>query len=214
MIPVALFARVSSRTQDYSRQVTDLKAVAEKNKWHIVSTITATVSGSKRKRKDRADLDQLIALAKAGKIKKVLISEVSRLGRRSAETYLLLEELTELGVSIYAHNYGLETLLSNGKRNPAASLIFVIFNEQARSEVELLSERIRSGQAEAKRQGKHIARPKGSLKSTAQLKADYPKVIKYLKEGTYTIREMATLAGVAAGTVMKVKKAMAAEIKN
>lgn len=105
-------------------------------------------------------------------------------------------------------------MLPNGKRNPAASLIFVIFNEQARSEVELLSERIRSRQAEAKRQGKHIALPKGSLKSTAQLKADYPKVVKYLKEGTYTIRETAKLAGVACGTVMKVKKAVAAEIKS
>jgi len=100
----------------------------------------------------------------------------------------------------------METLLANGKRNPAASLIFVIFNEQARTEVELLSERIRSGQAEAKRQGKHIGRKSGSFKSIEQIKSEYPKVIKYLEAGTYTIREIAQLAGVANGTVMKVKK--------
>jgi DNA invertase Pin-like site-specific DNA recombinase len=205
MIPVALFARVSSNTQDCSRQLADLSSVANRNSWLVVSTITTTVSGSKKRRSEREDINQLIALAKGQKIKKVLITEVSRLGRRSSETYMLLEQLTELGISIYVHNYGMETLLANGKRNPAASLIFVIFNEQARTEVELLSERIRSGQAEAKRQGKHIGRKSGSFKSIEQIKSEYPKVIKYLEAGTYTIREIAQLAGVASGTVMKVK---------
>ena len=206
MIPVALFARVSSNTQDCNRQLADLSSVANRNGWLVVSTITTIVSGSKKRRSEREDINQLIELAKARKIKKVLISEVSRLGRRSSETYMLLEQLTELGISIYVHNYGMETLLANGKRNPAASLIFVIFNEQARTEVELLSERIRSGQAEAKRQGKHIGRKSGSFKSIEQIKSEYPKVIKYLETGTYTIREIAQLAGVANGTVMKVKK--------
>lgn len=205
MIQVALFARVSSNTQDCKRQLADLSSVANRNGWLVVSTITTTVSGSKKRRSEREDINQLIELAKARKIKKVLITEVSRLGRRSSETYMLLEQLTELGISIYVHNYGMETLLANGKRNPAASLIFVIFNEQARTEVELLSERIRSGQAEAKRQGKHIGRKSGSFKSIEQIKSEYPKVIKYLKAGTYTIREIARLAGVASGTVMRVK---------
>ena len=206
MIQVALFARVSSNTQDCKRQLADLSSVANRNGWLVVSTITTIVSGSKKRRSEREDINQLIELAKARKIKKVLITEVSRLGRRSSETYMLLEQLTELGISIYVHNYGMETLLANGKRNPAASLIFVIFNEQARTEVELLSERIRSGQAEAKRQGKHIGRKSGSFKSIEQIKSEYPKVIKYLETGTYTIREIAQLAGVANGTVMKVKK--------
>ncbi len=212
MIPVALFARVSSNTQDCNRQLAELSSVADKNNWAVVSIITTTVSGSRKKRSERSDIDELLNLAKERKIKKVLISEVSRLGRRPSETYNLLEELTELDVSIYVHNYGMETLLANGKRNPAASLIFVIFNEQARTEVELLSERIRSGQAEAKRQGKHIGRKTGSFKTAKQIKLEYPKVIKYLEAGTYTIREIAQLAGVASGTVMKVKN-IASEIR-
>jgi len=130
MIPVALFARVSSNTQDCNRQLAELSSVADKNNWVVVSIITTTVSGSRKKRSERSDIDELLNLAKERKIKKVLISEVSRLGRRPSETYTLLEELTELDVSIYVHNYGMETLLANGKRNPAASLIFVIFNEQ------------------------------------------------------------------------------------
>ncbi|MFN8407569.1 MAG: recombinase family protein [Sphingobacteriaceae bacterium] len=208
MVPVVLFARVSSTTQDPSRQLADLQLVADKNNWVVISTMAITVSGSKKNRIERNDIEQLVELVRARKIKKVLITEVSRLGRRSAETYLLLEELTALGVSIYIHNYGMETLLANGKRNPAASLIFMIFSEQARMETELLAERIRSGQAEARRQGKHIGRKEGSTKSTEQLKADYPKVIKYLTAGTYSIREIAQLAQVAKGTVMKVKKTL------
>lgn len=208
MIPVVLFARVSSLAQDPNRQLADLQLVAQKNNWDVVSTIAITMSGSKKNRSERSDIDQLVTLAKEKKIKKILITEVSRLGRRSAETYLLLEELSELGVSIYIQNYGMETLLPNGRRNPAASLIFVIFSEQARMETELLSERIRSGQAEARRQGVHIGRKAGSCKSVAKLESEYPKVIKYLKSGTYSIREIAQLAQVAPGTVMKVKRSL------
>lgn len=208
MIPVAIFARVSTELQDNSRQISDLQAVADRNNWKVIATITAKISGYRKSRKERKDLDQLIELAQAKKIKKVLITEVSRLGRRPAETYSLLEELTEHGVSIYSHNYGLETLQPNGKRNPAASLIFMIFSEQARTEIELLSERIRSGQQEAKRNGKHIARPKGSVKTKEKLFSDYPKIVKYLKEGNNSIREIAKLCDVANNTVMKVKKAL------
>lgn len=40
-----------------------------------------------------------------------------------------MEAITESGVSIYAHNLGLETLLVNGKRNPVASIVIAVMIE-------------------------------------------------------------------------------------
>ena len=205
-IPVALLVRVSSKHQDYERQVSDLTKVCERENWQIAEIISSKISGSKVGREFRKDIDRLMELCQSGKVKKVLICEVSRLGRRPAENYQLLEHLSEMGVSIYAHNYGMETLLATGKRNPAASLIFLIFNEQARTEVELLSERIVSGQNEARKKGKNIGRPFNTHKSQEQLFIQYPQVVKYLKQNELSIRQIAKLCDVVPNTVMKVKR--------
>lgn len=42
MIPVALFVRVSTKEQDYSRQVADLTAYAYKQGYHIAHIIHET----------------------------------------------------------------------------------------------------------------------------------------------------------------------------
>ena len=71
----------------------------------------------------------------------MLVTEFSRLGRRRSETPALVEAITEAGVSIYAHNLGLETLLANGKRNPVASIVIAVMIEIDAMETERLSER-------------------------------------------------------------------------
>ena len=40
-----------------------------------------------------------------------------------------MEAITEAGVSIYAHNLGLETLLANAKRNPVAGIVIAVMIE-------------------------------------------------------------------------------------
>ena len=70
--------------------------------------------------------------------------------------------LEELGVSRYWHQKGGETLLANGKRNPAAEIMFALLAEMARAEREALSERIKSGLEGAKCKGRTLGGPKGS----------------------------------------------------
>jgi DNA invertase Pin-like site-specific DNA recombinase len=48
----------------------------------------------------------------------VMVSEVSRLGRRTFEILKVLEIVTEKGINIYVHNFKIDILLSDGKRNP------------------------------------------------------------------------------------------------
>lgn len=50
-------------------------------------------------------------------------------------------------------------------------------------ETERLSERILSGLAQARRDGKQLGRPKGTVKQQEQLLSDYAGVVKDLKNG-------------------------------
>lgn len=115
--------RRPGKEQDYARQVADLTAQAERQGYEIVHIIHETGSATKRSNVDRPELDNLLDLCQRKLIRKVLVTEFSRLGRRRSETPALMEAITQTGVSIYAHNLGLETLQANGKRNPVAGIV-------------------------------------------------------------------------------------------
>lgn len=205
-IPVALFVRVSTKSQSYDRQLADLQAVAGRQGLQVLHIISETGSATKRRNVDRPEVGQLLELCKSGSIKKVLVTEFSRLGRRRGETARLLEEITEMGVSVYAHNLGLETLQPNGRRNPVASIVLAVMTEIDAMETERLSERISSGLDQARREGKTLGRPTGSTTSDQALLAKYPGVVKDLKAGL-SIRQIAAIRQVSKGTVESVKKA-------
>lgn len=205
LIPVAILVRVSTRKQETDRQISDLKAVAESKGWRVVEVIREQITGSTRLREA---LQAVIALAEAGRIKKVLVHEVSRVARRNSVAHDFLERLEEAKVSLYWHAQGIETLLDNGKRNPAAGIMFALLAEMARAEKETLVERINSGLAEARRKGKTLGRPVGSTMDGGELLAKHADIVRGLRAGK-PIRDVAAITGKGASTVKRVKKAMA-----
>ena len=68
-------------------------------------------------------------------------------------------------------------------------------------------QRILSGLAEARRRGKQLGRPKGSVKQQEQLLSEYAGVVNDLKAGL-SIRQIAAIRQVSTDTVQRVKKAM------
>ena len=56
---VAIFVRVSTKSQNYDRQVSDLTKHADRMGWTIVSIIQEVGSATKRKNVDRPELEQL-----------------------------------------------------------------------------------------------------------------------------------------------------------
>ena len=203
---VALFVRVSKQSQDYERQITDLTRAANEQRWHIHTVIAEKVSGAAMK-ENRTAITKLLHLAKQRTITKVLVTEISRLGRRTGDVLNVIETLFEYGVSVYAHNYRLETLTPDGKRNPVAALLFTFLAEFARLDRETLVERIHSGLEQARRRGKTLGRPSGTTKSEEQILKDYPRVVRCLKQGL-SLRQAAKVAEVSVNTVRKVKAAM------
>ncbi|WP_455564859.1 recombinase family protein [Akkermansia biwaensis] len=205
-IPVALFVRVSTNGQNNERQIRDLSKVAEERDWQIVEIIEEKISGA-TKSEERKGVQRLLALAKEGKIKKVLVTEISRLGRNTYQAISVVKELEKRQVSLYWQNQNMETLLENGKRNPAASLVFVILSDLAETERETMLERINSGIQAAKAKGIHCGRPKGSHESQEAFLSKYAKVIKDLEDGI-SVRKVMKIHEVSNFTVMKIRKTL------
>ena len=196
-----IFVRVSKREQDYQRQLEDLRALAKTQNLEIVAEIAEKISGAKSNQ-ERDGVQELLKLAQKGIIQKVLVQEVSRLGRSTVEVLKVLEELTSLQVSVYVQNFGFETL-KNGKRNPIAQFMFTLLAEFARMERETLRERILSGMEEARRQGKHLGRPDGSLENKDTFLKKYPSVVRNLRQGI-SVRKTAKICDTSINTVRKV----------
>ncbi len=206
-IPVALFARVSKEAQDFGRQLVDTQRHADRSGRVVVATIAEKLSGSRNSRAKRPDLDQLYALARAGQIKEVLVTELSRLGRRARETRKVVEDLGDWGVSVFALNIQLGYLLPDGKVNPMARLVMTVLMEVDEMETERMGHRIRSGQAVAFAAGAQKGRPEGTTQDAAKLLAKYAKVVKLLQQGL-VVRDVAASAGCSTNTVLKVKNAL------
>jgi DNA invertase Pin-like site-specific DNA recombinase len=77
-----IYARVSSTngTQDYQRQINDLTGFANNNQMVIDSVFAEKISGAK-KNQDRQELMKMIDYVNSNQIDKVLVTELSRLGR-------------------------------------------------------------------------------------------------------------------------------------
>ena len=169
----------------------------------MVEVLEETVSG-RADQSEQSSLHRAEDLARTGKIKKVLVHEVSRVARRVSLVHSFVEMLESYGVSLYWHAQAIETLLPSGKRNPAAGIMLAVLAEMARAETETPRERINSGLAEARRKGVTLGRPKGSGISTPAFLAKHRDVAKLLREGQ-SLRNVAKITGKGISTVQLVK---------
>jgi DNA invertase Pin-like site-specific DNA recombinase len=206
-VPVVILVRVSTNRQESDRQISELTSYAEKKDYQVVEILQETISG-RADESERSGLHRAAELAAERKIQKVLVHEVSRLARRNSIVHRFVETLEEANVSLYWHAQGIETLLPSGKRNPAASIMLALLAEMARSEVETLSVRIKSGLEEARRKGRKLGRPQGTVLEKKELLSKHRDVVRQLKAGQ-SIRNAAKISGKGASTVQRVRAAMA-----
>jgi len=209
-VPVAILVRVSTQRQETARQVTELEEYARQKGYAVIEVCRETVSG-KADEDQREGLKRAAALAAEGKIKKVLVHEVSRLARRNSVAHKFVETLEESGVSLYWHAQGVETLLPSGKRNPAAGIMLALLSEMARAEVETLSERIKSGLAQAKKNGTKLGRRAGSAVTASQFLKNHADIVRQLRDGQ-SVRNTAKITRKGGSTVQRVKIALAAAV--
>jgi putative DNA-invertase from lambdoid prophage Rac len=190
---VALYTRVSTTDQSCERQVAELTAFAERSNFDIVAVVKETASGAKN---DRAERKVILDLARKRKIDLVLVSELSRWGRSTADLRSTIQDLADRQVAIRALNGpDLDIYTAQGK------LMLNLLAAISEFERDLLQERIKSGIAHARskgtKSGKAIGRP--VFNRTER--------VRRLLAGGRSIRSIAAELGISKTTVMKVKAA-------
>ena len=201
---VVIYARVSTSTQDYTRQITELRNYAWKQNYKIVKEFSEKISGGK-KIEERAAIKELLDFVKSNNVEKVLVYECSRLSRRQLDFLFIIEQLTEARVSLYILQNGLETLLPDGRPNPIANLCFGIIAEFNNLEKHLIRARMASGYEHHRASGGRVGRKEGYRKSEEDYRTHYDREITLLQKGN-TLADVRAITGTSINTLRKLKE--------
>ena len=204
---VVILARVSTNKQDYDRQITELTDYCNRVGWEVANVFANKVSGAKAV-EERTEIVDMIEYVRTNAIRRVVVLEISRLGRNTLEALKVIQTLNENGVSLYIKNYNLETLSPDGKPNPVASLITTILLEIASMERLTIQERMASGRdkyiAKCRETGVKMGRPSSYRKSDEEYKEQYSKEISLLRKGI-SLRNIYAITGTSVGTLRKLQ---------
>ena len=203
MVKAVIFARVSTSVQEYDRQVNELTMLANANGWSVESVFAEKISGAKANT-ERTELLSMINYIEVNHIDKVLVTELSRLGRDTLQVLEVIELLNSKGISLYIQNYNIETLTKEGKVNGMSQFLITILAEVARMERKTIRERVESGYKNFRANGGKVGRKVGYQKSESMMKEQYTEEIKLLKKG-YSLRNISKLTGTSINTIRKCK---------
>ena len=207
MEKVVILARVSTDKQEYERQINELTEYCRKMNWQVEKVFANKISGAV-KNEEREEIVELIEYVKSNDICRVVCLEISRVGRNTLEALKIIQTLNENGVSLYVKNYNLETLDSDGKVNPVASLICTILLEVASMERLTIKERMASGRKQyidrCRRDGVKMGRPSTYRKSDEEYKRQYQREISLIRKGL-SLSNISAITGSSINTIRKIK---------
>jgi DNA invertase Pin-like site-specific DNA recombinase len=195
---IAIYVRVSSRQQDTRSQEPDLKRWIEAYADLPVVWFRDKFTG---KTMDRPGWRKLEADMIAGKVAKIVVWRLDRLGRTAAGLTALFED-------ILRRNIGFESLRDKiDLSTPAGRLMANVLASVAAYENEVRSERIRAGQAVARANGKTWG---GSQKGRRiKVSTEQTHTIRRLKDEGEKIAAIARATGLSRPTIYSVLSAPA-----
>ena len=200
---VCIYARVSTQGQDYERQLSELREYASKMNYEIVKEFSEKISGAKNIAERQALVD-LLDFAAANRIDKVLVYECSRISRRAIDFLQVIEQLTQMKVSVYILQNGLETLMADGSVNPIAQLVLGIIGQFNSMERSLIRSRMESGYNHFRSLGGKVGRKEGYRKSDEEMRAQYGREMSLLRKGL-SLRNVQSITGTSVNTLRRVK---------
>lgn len=200
---IILYYRVSTSAQDYSHQQAALRKYAKTHHYEIVKEFGEKISGGK-KIEERAAIRELLDFVKTNKVDKVVVYEASRLSRRQIDFLSIIEQLTDLGVSLYILQNGLETLLPDKTPSPIANLVLGIMSQFNSLEKTLIRARMSIGYEHHRASGGSVGRKVGYRKSEDEYRLTYDREIALLSKGN-TLKDVRAITGTSINTLRKLK---------
>lgn len=201
-----IYARVSSVSdrQNTARQVADLNRYAALSGMEVVSTFEEHISGAK-KNDERPVLCECLDYCEANNVGTLLLSELSRLGRNVWEVQENVRRCIASGLNVYFQKEQFSLFMADGKENPFTAIFVAVIGTCAQMERDNISFRLNSGRAQYIAKGGKLGRKAGSTESPEQVLEKYPAVVKLLRQGKLSMRQIAKVAECSLSTVQKVK---------
>ncbi len=205
MTKAVIFSRVSSEgnRQDNQRQINELKEYAQKMGYDIVKVYEEKVSGFK-KNEDREVFSRMLEEVGELDVDKVLVWELSRIGRSVIQSLQNIQLLSDRKISIYIKNFNLETLNEDKTPNPLSMFMVQILFSVANMESQLTKSRMVSGYRNHLKNGGKVGRKMGSIQTDEECIEKYRDVLKLLKRGL-SLRQISGLTKKSTNTIMKVR---------
>lgn len=150
---VALYMRVSTKSQTNLNQFKALRKMAIALDWDIVGVFWDRKSGKKETK--RPSYNKMLKLIRSRTIDMVAVWSLSRAGRSTGELIDLLDnELRPNKVAFYSKTESIDTNTTSGR------MLFKILAALAEFERELTVERVLSGLERARAEGKQLGKPR------------------------------------------------------
>lgn len=195
---VAVYARVSTRDRDQNPE-TQLMPMRE-YVHRLGDTLVEYVDqASATDLPHRTAWRQLLEDARLRKIDLILVWRMDRAFRSVLHAAQTLEQLKHWGVGLKSlQEAWLDTT------SPMGEMMYYITIAYAQLERSLISERVKAGMDRARREGKHVGRPK--ITDDPAKARRVQKAVEAVRSGTLSYRAAARQAGVALSTLQKALK--------
>ena len=150
---------------------------------------------------------KLTNLINEGKVKEVVVEELSRLGRNTIDTLTTLKSFEKKGINVVVRGMGNFHSMIDGKKNPIWNLITSVMSSLYELERENILERTEMGRKMYVMNGGKLGRKVGSVENRKEfLQKDKTKKIVSLLEKGKSVRDISSRLGVSTKTIVKVRK--------
>jgi DNA invertase Pin-like site-specific DNA recombinase len=185
MSKIVAYIRASTDKQDTKNQKLEILEYARKNNLKIDEFIEIIMSSRKSSKERR--VDELVQKLKI--FDTLIVTELSRLGRSTAEVVSLINELIKQNIRVIVINQNLDI----SKQDINSKIIVTLFSLFAELERDIVSIRTKEALAMRKSQGFKLGKPKGIIQKS-KFDKDLDKIKELLKVGL-SVRKIAKFLG-------------------
>jgi DNA invertase Pin-like site-specific DNA recombinase len=196
---IVLYTRVSTLEQNPDRQLTNSK------EYDYVLTDYCSGSIPLYERPKGSEVKKMID---SGTLKKLVIHDVTRIGRNTLDVLTIWSDLTQRGIVIECKNPTLRNINEDGTVDKFSELMLSILSTMSQFEKSLIRERQMEGIKIRKEKGLYGGRRIGTTDTTERFlkKKRSQDILNYLNKGTYSYSEISLILSTSTTTVSKVKK--------
>lgn len=183
MAQTLAYIRVSDNKQDVKNQRHEILEAARLKNLKIDDFVSITMTSRKSAAQRR--VDEILTRLQQGDT--LIVTELSRLGRNTAEIILLVNGLVQRGIRLIA----LKQQIDLTDHDMSSKIIITVFSLLAELERDLISMRTREALAAKKGQGITLGKPKGTIQKS-KFDTDRERIAELLNIGL-SVRKIAKI---------------------